>query len=100
MIFVVEIYRTGANVFKSGANFITYDEPDPERLGEAVFYSINEAKAAYQRGAAIFADYGPVGYRAFLQFEGFLQDQNVIPKPANAPRKKKGTTPRSKPDWG
>lgn len=91
MIFVVELYKAGANVFKTGANFITHDEPDPQRLGERIFWTLDEVRQAYRQGAGIFGEYGPAGYRAFLQFEKFLQDQNIIPKPPKPNRKKKAS---------
>lgn len=81
MIYVVEIYRSGANVFRSGANFLTWDTPDPDRLGQHVFWTEDEAKSAHRQGATIFAEYGPQGYRAYQRFESFLQYCGIVPKP-------------------
>jgi hypothetical protein len=81
MIYVVEVYRSGANVFRTGANFLTWDTPDPERLGVHVFWTEGEAKAAHDEGAAIFADHGPAGYLAYQRFTSFLQQCGLVPKP-------------------
>ena len=87
MIYVVEVYRTGANVFRTGANFLTWDEPDPDpdpdpdRLGVHVFWSEGEARAAHEAGAAIFCEHGPAGYRAYERFASLLQYCGLVPKP-------------------
>lgn len=88
MIFVIEFLRDGtANIFRSAANFITHD--GSEQVGHQVFWSTAEAVQAHQRGAEIFAHWGPAGYKAFPAFEKFLQDSGTIPKPPSHGRVKK-----------
>lgn len=63
MIFVVEIMKDGtANVFRSAANFITHDNPEP--MAARVFWSENEARAAHQLGADVFSNWGQAGYKS------------------------------------
>lgn len=81
MPIVVEVSPEGSNVFKTGANFLTYDDPSCGLVGYRIFWTTGEAIAAYRMGADIFGEYGPQGYKAFIQFERFLQDQAIIPKP-------------------
>lgn len=81
MAIVIEIYKWGANVFRTAANFMTYDEPHPDLLAYRFCATEGEAVGIYRRGAAEFSEYGPAGYRAFRQFERFLQVHGIVPKP-------------------
>jgi len=81
MPIVIEIYRLSANVFRTAANFMTYDAPCADLLGHHFCATDGEAIAIHRRGADIFSDYGPAGYKAFAQFERFLQSEGLAPKP-------------------
>ncbi len=81
MPIVIEIYRASANVFRTAANFMTYDAPCADLLGHHFCATDGEAIAIHRRGADIFSDYGPAGYKAFAQFERFLQSEGLAPKP-------------------
>lgn len=85
MIIVVELLKTGPNIFKCAGNFITYDGPDPSLIGYRIFWTKDEAKSAYHKGASIFGMFGPAGYKAFRDFEYFLRREGIIPP---APPKK------------
>lgn len=81
MPIVIEIYSSSANVFRTAANFMTYDAPCAELLGHHFCATDGEAIAIHRRGAAIFSAYGPVGYKAFSKFERFLQTEGLVPTP-------------------
>ncbi|NBU58311.1 MAG: hypothetical protein EBS23_00745 [Betaproteobacteria bacterium] len=87
MPIVIEIYRSSANVFRTAANFMTYDEPCADLLGHHFCATDGEAVAIHRQGAAIFSGYGPAGYKAFARFERFLQAEGLV-KPAKGPRPK------------
>lgn len=93
---VVEVFSDSANVFKTVGNFITYDGELPnDYLGHKIFNS--EAGPSTRTIAVrVFSDLGPTGYRAFMAFEGFLQEQGIIPMPAHLAKKRK-TSPKVKP---
>lgn len=93
MIYVVELHTTGPNIFKSAGNFLTYDTPDPTLIGQRIFWTADEARAAHIQGSSIFGDFGPAGYMAFKAFETFLRGDGVIP-PLPAKKHTKWRKPR------
>lgn len=86
MLIVIELFKDGPNIFKTSAAAIDYthadinDKPD-DLLDVKILTTTSEAKACYERGAGIFDCHGLVGRKAWSEFEKFLQDQNIIPKP-------------------
>lgn len=89
MPIVIEIYKAGANIFRTAANFMTYDEPCPDLLGHRYCATDGEALAVYRTGAAVFSGFGPVGYRAYRDFEVFLQREGLVPRsPGSMPLKR------------
>lgn len=69
MAIVIEIYKTGANIFRTAANFMTYDEPNAELLAHHFCATEGEALAIHRAGASVFAGFGPAGFRAYQAFE-------------------------------
>ena len=87
MPIVIEIYKSGANIFRTASNFMTYDEPCAELLGYRYCSTDAEALGIYRSGAAVFSEYGPVGYRAFHCFGRFLAREGLLTLPSSpAPR--------------
>lgn len=78
MPIVIEIYRSSANVFRTAANFMTYDEPRADLLGHHFCATDGEAVAIHRQGAAIFSSYGPAGYKAFAKFDRFLKTEGLV----------------------
>lgn len=81
MPIVIEIYKSSATVFRTAANFMTYDAPCADLLGHHFCATDGEALAIHRQGADIFSAYGPAGYKAFAHFERFLQSEGLVPKP-------------------
>lgn len=78
MAIVIEIFATSARVFRTAANFMTYDDPETGLLCYRFCATDGEAVAIYRKGAEIFSAYGPAGYLAFSQFERFLTKEGLV----------------------